>query len=242
MHAEIGEQAEKAKKPKATQFSVSMHGRSRISLSFCRRRAPRRLRGRRAPCRSGVRRSPRRCRPRWTAHCPWRRCASPRSTAPPPRAVREAAPRAACCAASASFACFSRVALAIALGAAARVGERLLVSRVRRVRLLLEAFRRREIVADALAALGHDRADTRQRDLRHQHVKQHKADRQPDELRREILRLERRECTVSRRGARYGRSVRPFALALPKVCRRGELRARTAATARSEARRCRALR
>src|SRR3984885_8540736 len=44
------------------------------------------------------------------------------------------------------------------LRAAASVGERLLVSGVRGVGLLLETLRRFEIVADAFAALGKDRA------------------------------------------------------------------------------------
>jgi hypothetical protein len=53
---------------------------------------------------------------------------------------------------------------------------------MRRVRLLLKAFRRREIVADAPAAIRQDRADARQGDLRHQDVKQREADRQPKQL------------------------------------------------------------
>jgi hypothetical protein len=47
------------------------------------------------------------------------------------------------------------------LGAGAGIGERLFVGRMRRVRLLLEAFAA-EIVADPPAAFGEDRADARQ--------------------------------------------------------------------------------
>ena len=50
--------------------------------------------------------------------------------------------------------------------------------------------------------LGDDRADARQRHPRHQHVEQDEGQRQPKELRREMLRLERRKGAVSA----FGRS------------------------------------
>jgi hypothetical protein len=83
------------------------------------------------------------------------------------------------------------------LGAGAGISERLFIRRMRRVRLLLQAIRRRNIVGDALVAIGKDASDARQRDPRHQRVEQHERHRQPDELRREILALERRKSALS---------------------------------------------
>ena len=82
------------------------------------------------------------------------------------------------------------------LGAAARVGQRLLVGRHRLVGLLLEAAGLGDVAFDALLAVLEDAADLRQRQLRHQHVEQHKGNNQPDELRGEGLRLERRKRAV----------------------------------------------
>src|SRR5262249_19564853 len=129
------------------------------------------------------------------------------------------------------------------LGAASGVGKRLFVSRLRGVRPLLQLLRRREIVADDFAARCHDAADAWQRNARHQYVKKNEADRQPDELRRKMLRLERRELGMSRgrfgMGGRFGHNLCfwNWAVRLPRG-----LTARTATTARSAMRRCRALR
>jgi len=59
------------------------------------------------------------------------------------------------------------------------------------------------MIGNAPASLGEDRADARQRHPRHQHVEQDEGQRQPKELRREMLRLERRKGAVSA----FGRSA-----------------------------------
>jgi len=79
----------------------------------------------------------------------------------------------------------------------AGIGERFLVSGVSGVGLLLEAMRRFEIVADALCcARRRSRRCAGKRHLGHQHVEQHEAHRQPGQLRRKVLGLERRKRGV----------------------------------------------
>ena len=127
--------------------------------------------------------------------------------------------------ASASAACFSRISAAIGLGTAARVGECLLVGGTGRFQLFLKPVGRGEIVGDALAVpYGEDRADTRQRDPRHQRIQKQKRRHQPQQLRWKVLRLERRKRVVFRRRLGLGGQLWP-----------SDVEVRTAAAAQSAA-------
>src|SRR5215212_371712 len=82
------------------------------------------------------------------------------------------------------------------LRATARVRQRLLIGCDGGVRLVLEALRFGEIAFNALASMLQDRADTRQRDARHQQIKRNEHQREPNQLGREGFLLERWKATT----------------------------------------------
>jgi hypothetical protein len=99
------------------------------------------------------------------------------------------------------------------LRAPARLGQCFLVGRNSGVGFALQALCFRKIALDALAARLQDRADAWQRDPRHQQVKGNKSQREPEQLRSERLRVERREpATMLARGNMLDSSNRLRAL------------------------------
>src|SRR5204862_896517 len=79
------------------------------------------------------------------------------------------------------------------LRAASRLGKRLLVSRKSDIGFALELLGLGEVAADAIMPRLKDCADLRQRDPRQDDVERREGNRQPEQLRRKSLLLERQK-------------------------------------------------